>query len=390
MFPSSATHLIDRFMPSWSLRQVDRIPVAASPEATWQAVRAVDLYRTALIRGLFELRTLPDRLAARLRGRRYHSAATATIDDIGRSGDGPGFRILDEQPGTEVVVGAIGKFWQPSIPFAAVAPADFAAFSAPGFGKVAWCLRVDPRVGGGAWIGVDVRVSATDAASWRRFERYWLLIGRFSHLIRSIVLADFRRRLHPGRPDFTRALPGDDLLAHASAMRTDSVTIEAPISAVWPWLVQMGCRRAGWYSYDRLDNGGVPSASTIIPALQHIAVGDLLPATPSDPGGFAVLRVEEPHVLVLGSPGLLPPAQRPPGSEGFGMFGARYLMTWAFVLEPIGETATRLIVRVRGDMAAGPRATLTSAAVLSLHAVMEHEQLRNLKRRAETTAAHVN
>jgi hypothetical protein len=65
------------------------------------------------------------------------------------------------------------------------------------------------------------------------------------------------------------------------------------------------------------------------------------------------------------------------------MLGARYQGTWAFVLEPIGDTATRLVVRVRGRMQPGARATFARVALRPIHELMERTQLRNLKRRAE-------
>jgi hypothetical protein len=60
--------------------------------------------------------------------------------------------------------------------------------------------------------------------------------------------------------EVTQSYPGAELIPHAKRTATMAVTIGAPRALVWPWLVQMGCDRAGWYSWDRLDNGGVPSA----------------------------------------------------------------------------------------------------------------------------------
>jgi hypothetical protein len=72
------------------------------------------------------------------------------------------------------------------------------------------------------------------------------------------------------------AYPGADLIAGGKRGATTAVTIDAPPARVWPWLVQMGCDRAGWYSWDRLDNAGVESAQEIHPEWQHINVGDRL------------------------------------------------------------------------------------------------------------------
>ena len=124
-----------------------------------------------------------------------------------------------------------------------------------------------------------------------------------------------------------RPLPGDELIADATIRWNHAITIRARPADIWPWLVQMGCRRAGWYSYDGLDNGGVPSAERIVPELQRFQVGGIFPMTPKAQDRF-VVRVAVPgRVLVLGD-------------------DARQ-MSWAFVLEPAGEASTRL-TRSRG------------------------------------------
>jgi hypothetical protein len=74
-----------------------------------------------------------------------------------------------------------------------------------------------------------------------------------------------------------RLLPGDELLAMPTGVETRGITIEAPAPAIWPWLVQMGYGRAGWYSYDALDMRG-HSAHEIVPEWQHVAAGEALTA----------------------------------------------------------------------------------------------------------------
>jgi len=78
-------------------------------------------------------------------------------------------------------------------------------------------------------------------------------------------------------------LPGDEFLPEAQFVATRAITVDAPPEAVWPWLVQVGSRRAGWYSNDLLDNLGRPSAVTIVPALQSLAVGQWVPMSPFGP-----------------------------------------------------------------------------------------------------------
>ena len=76
-----------------------------------------------------------------------------------------------------------------------------------------------------------------------------------------------------------RPLPVDSLVAEPIFTSTHAITIDAPPKQVWPWIAQMGAGRAGWYSWDAIDNGGTPSATSIRPDFQTIVAGDVMPAT---------------------------------------------------------------------------------------------------------------
>jgi hypothetical protein len=138
---------------------------------------------------------------------------------------------------------------------------------------------------------------------------------------------------------------------------------------IWPWLVQMGCRRAGWYSYDGLDNGGVPSADQVVPELQQVEAGDLFPWTPDANDGFIVKAVEPERVLVLG-----------------GDAGSLYRVTWAFVLESIDSAHTRLLTRSSADYEHAWVGVRLRIAAHPIHFAMQRRQLLNVKRRAEAFA----
>jgi hypothetical protein len=174
------------------------------------------------------------------------------------------------------------------------------------------------------------------------------------------------RPVRPVGDEARRPLPGDDLLPGAKDQWTHAITIAAPPSDVWPWLVQLGCRRAGWYSYDGIDNGGIPSAERIVPELQHVEVGDLFAWTPDAYDGFIVKAVEPKRALVIG-----------------GDAGSLYRVSWAFVLEPIDDSHTRLFTRARGECErlAGKFRLLVFHPV---HFAMQRKQLLNIKRRAES------
>ena len=199
------------------------------------------------------------------------------------------------------------------------------------------------------------------------------------------VLARARKQLRnlgATRSERRATLPGDEIVAGTRGRSTMAVTIDMPPSEVWPWLVQMGCDRAGFYSWDRLDNGGRPSSTEIHPEWQGLAVGDRVTATPDGHWWFTVDRLEPERVLVLRSSvhigarkPLDPAAPRP----RFFLDGV-----WTFVLDELPDGKTRLVVRSFG--AARPR-LLLGAVNLALgdpaHVVMQTRQLHNLKRRAE-------
>jgi hypothetical protein len=177
-------------------------------------------------------------------------------------------------------------------------------------------------------------------------------------------------------------LPGDEIVPEAKSSSTMAVTIDMPPSEVWPWLVQMGSDRAGFYSWDRLDNGGRPSATEIHPEWQDLEVGDRVLSTPDGRYWFDVERLEPEHVLVLRS-SVDVRRRRPydPSGERPRFFSDG---VWAFVLHELPEGKTRLVVRASG--AARPR-LLGAANVLfwdPAHVVMQARQLRNLKRLVES------
>src|SRR5512140_3463624 len=74
-----------------------------------------------------------------------------------------------------------------------------------------------------------------------------------------------------------RPLPGDRIVPGRTYVATRAISIDAPPEDVWPWIVQMGSGRGGWYALDRLDNGGVPSAEEIVPGVQQIQVDEISP-----------------------------------------------------------------------------------------------------------------
>jgi proline iminopeptidase len=186
------------------------------------------------------------------------------------------------------------------------------------------------------------------------------------------------------REERREPLPGDDLVPEARGSSTHAISIRAPARALWPWLVQMGCDRAGFYSHDRLDNAGRPSASRILPEFQDTKVGDILPSRPGSPHGFEVLRMEAPHLLLLGA------FLRIPGISNLSWdataSGAYTRNTWLFLLRECGDEM-RLVVRVRGIMRPAWLGVVVNAVMAPAHVMMQRKQLLNLRQRAEELAS---
>lgn len=176
--------------------------------------------------------------------------------------------------------------------------------------------------------------------------------------------------------------PGADLIRGGKRSGTMAVTIDAPPSAVWPWLAQMGCDRAGWYSWDRLDNAGVPSAERIHPEWQEVAVGDRWLSTRSGATWFEVAAVEPERFLALRAPINLH------GGTPFDVSSPRPRAysdsSWAFLLDELPEGRTRLVVS--GYVADHPHTLLALVNFFvtePAHWIMQLRQFQNLKRRAE-------
>ena len=160
------------------------------------------------------------------------------------------------------------------------------------------------------------------------------------------------------------AMPGDHLLDGAAFVATRAVTIAARPEDVWPWLVQVGFGRAGFYSYDLLDNLGRPSARTILPEHQNPAVGDVaapMASPPDERNSFTIAEIERPHALVWAKPD----------------------STWAWRLTAHDAGGTRMVVRLKAryDLVAFLPVTLALMEIADFP--MMRRMLLGIRERAE-------
>ena len=154
---------------------------------------------------------------------------------------------------------------------------------------------------------------------------------------------------------------------------------------MWPWLVQMGYHRGGWYTYPWVDrylfHMSNPSADEIIPDLQDLAAGDRIPDGEPGTAWYDVIELDPDRLLVLHSTTHLPPRWRQDPK-----IGAWVDWTWVFALRPVGAGSTRLILRARGRF--GPAwVRALFVGLLPADFVMARSMLRGIKARAERDPA---
>jgi hypothetical protein len=176
------------------------------------------------------------------------------------------------------------------------------------------------------------------------------------------------RRWGASEVDLSRAMTGDARIARPTYAATLAVTIDAQPHDVWPWLVQIGYRRGGLYSYDWLDRlfGYLdgPSAERILPEFQQLRVGDVIPIGRGP--GFPVIGIEAGRTLVLGG-----------DADGVQW-------TWELALFPTDGQRTRLVSRNRVRVPRTLASTLFMAVIEPAAFIMTREMLLGIKRRAES------
>ena len=173
--------------------------------------------------------------------------------------------------------------------------------------------------------------------------------------------------------EVTEKLPGDELVERPNVEATHAIDINAPVAEVWPWLVQIGQDKGGFYSYAWLENlvgCQLRNADRVLPEFQHLNVGDTVRLHPQAPP-LPVLICEPPRTLVLGN-------------------NMEFPGTWGFYLKESDGGGTRLIVRGRGEWGPGLLNWLGAHVLLEpAHFIMERKMLLGIKSRAESPVREV-
>lgn len=187
-----------------------------------------------------------------------------------------------------------------------------------------------------------------------------------------VVVRSWHRTWGATDEEVSGQLPGDDLVPEPSDETTRAVTVEAPSDDVWPWIVQLGQGRGGFYSYTWLENlvgAGIHNVDRVIPELQDLEEGDSIRMVREDYWlqspitSMTVVRIDPGRTLVL------------QGHDGG---------TWTFHLDPIDEESTRFIVRGRKSRARTGVGYLLRYLTYELpHFIMERGMMLGIKTRAE-------
>jgi hypothetical protein len=183
--------------------------------------------------------------------------------------------------------------------------------------------------------------------------------------------------------EINRPLPGDELVTNPRINVTHAVTVNATPAEIWPWLVQLGQGRGGFYSYDELENLmglDIHTADRILPEFQYLAVGDKIPLAPNG-FGIPVAILDAERAMVLHGDTRLPDDGAPPMKPGEFM-----AVTWGFYLFPQEDGTTRLVERWRTDWTPSTVNNVLYAGFLEPGAfIMQRKMLLTLKQRAEST-----
>ena len=176
--------LLDRFIPEPEVAEHHHIHVNAPADIVMATAKDMEFLESPVIRAIVKVRELA--LGGAPDDRKHPTALLDQMLSIG-------WVVLAEQPGREIVLGAVTQPWQAAPVFRSVPAGEFRDFAEPGYVKIAWTLRADPIDQARSTFHTETRVSTTDAAARRRFRNYWSFVAPGVEVIRMAMLGPLRR-----------------------------------------------------------------------------------------------------------------------------------------------------------------------------------------------------
>jgi hypothetical protein len=194
--------LLDRFIPTYEIVERQQIRVGAPAATTLAVAREMDLQSQPLVRTIIKareviLRATPD-------DRPRPRGLLAEVQSLG-------WGVLAEVPGREVVLGAVTRPWEGNVTFRALPPDQFAAFTEPGYVKIAWTIRADPINEIESVFRTETRAIATDATARTKFRRYWSFLSPGIIVIRWATLGPVKKEAERRARDERDAVHVTDL-----------------------------------------------------------------------------------------------------------------------------------------------------------------------------------
>lgn len=198
----------------------------------------------------------------------------------------------------------------------------------------------------------------------------WMLVWGTILVICAGLYRSWHSRWGATDEELTLAMPGDELIEYPSFKVTRAITIRARPEEIWPWIIQIGFNRGGFYSYDWLDNLGKPSADRLVPELQHIEVDTWIPMAGkvTEETAFLVKAFDAKHWMLWG----------------------KAASTWSWKLLPIDEEHTRLLIRLKCQYRWNRPTIITDLILMEIGDFpMMRKMMIGIKQRAEKSQAEI-
>lgn len=230
--------------------------------------------------------------------------------------------------------------------------------------------------------------SRTSSNASSRLRRWLTTVAEVLVLLALLIVAlrPWYMKWGATESELQRLYPGDQLAPNVLSVATRAITIQSPPTQVWPWIAQVGEDRAGFYSYTWLENlflADMHNADWINSQWQTRQLGDTVWLTRKDRyQGTArtVIAMYEPgHSMVLVSPR---------DYEKLAQYGPPIDGAWAFIVEPEGKNASRLIMRSRGRSKGLLKRAFDYLVFDPVHFIMERGMMLGIKERAERLSSN--